>query len=923
MTRHVLRFPRLAAVLAAWAASSAVLARPATGVLEVDLDGDGKPERITAVGTTNRVERRSESSGSWTNAGFGLPEPLRLATPDGADSGVRLLDLDGDGHPDVLSGDASSRAIHLWNAVVRPDLGWTPGWSHRVRSGPPSGPEDPLPPLVGAEVRVEGGDLVVRRANGEKRTPLRPLLAMPMPAPSSPEEALKRFRVRPGFHVELVAAEPLVVDPVAFDWDADGRLWVVEMRDYPLGMDGHGKPGGTVKILEDADHDGRMDRAVEFLSGLPFPSGVMPWSRGALVSAAPDLIYAEDTDGDGRADRREVLLTGFVEGNQQHRFNGFEWGLDGWVYGANGDSGGTVKSLKTGKTVELRGRDFRFRPETGELETVSAQTQFGRRRDDWGNWFGNNNPTWLWHVVLPEHHLRRNPKLAVKRVLEVLANGPEPTRVFPVSAPAERPNQPWSLGHVTSGCSPAPYRDELFGPDFATSVFACEPVHNVVHREVLEPFGSGFRSHRAAGEEASEFLASTDGWFRPVQARTGPDGALYVADMYRFSLEHPEWIPPATLARLDVRAGSDRGRLYRVVPDGTKPRPIPDLRRLDIAGRVAALRSVNGWERDMAQRLLVADPDPAAVPALLRLLTPAEPPKTRLQALAALGLLGGLDAELIRRAFQDPHPAVRAEALRQVEALASRNPELAEEVGALGDDADGQVRLQAAFSLGAWPPEKAEPWLARIAARPDADEWLKVAVQSSLRPDSALFAALRDKAPLPIAAAVRRESAGRTDRAAVVERYRTALSATPAARTTTPAASASDVESGRKVFREVCAACHRLAGEGHEVGPDLGMVASKPTEWLLTAILDPDQAVETRYRAWTATLKSGESLTGLLGAETANNVVLRLPGGQDYPILRSDLERLVPADASFMPTGLETAVTPDAMAALLAWLRAR
>lgn len=905
------------ALLVAWASVLAIHARPAPGILEIDLDGDGTPERITAVGTTNRVERRSSRVASWTNAGFALPEPLRLATPDGADSGVRLLDIDRDGHPDVLAGNATLRAIHLWNAVVRPDLGWTPGWSHRVRSGPPSGPDDALPSLVGAEVRVERGELVVRRGQDEKRIPLRPLLAIPMPAPSSPEEALKRFRVRPGFHVEPVAAEPLVFDPVAFDWGDDGRLWVAEMRDYPLGMDGQGKPGGVVKVLEDTDRDGHLDHAVEFLTGLPFPSSVMPWGRGALVAAAPDLLYAEDTDGDGRADRREVLFTGFVEGNQQHRFNGFEWGLDGWLYGANGDSGGTVKSIRTGKSVELRGRDFRFRPDTGELEAVSAQTQYGRRRDDWGNWFGNNNPTWLWHVVLPEHYLRRNPRLAVKRVLEVLANGPEPTRVYAVSAPAERPNQPWALGHVTSGCSPAPYRDELFGPAFATSVFACEPVHNVVHREVLSPAGSGFRSRRAEGEETSEFLASTDPWFRPVQARTGPDGALYVADMYRFSLEHPEWIPPATLARLDVRAGSDRGRLYRVVPDGTKLRPVPNLRRLDTAGRVAALRSANGWERDMAQRLLVGSPDPASVPALLRLLTPTEPPKTRLQALATLGLLGRLDADVLRNAFKDPHPAVRAEGLRQSEAFAARHPELADDAGRLGDDPDGQVRLQAAFSLGAWSPEKAEPWLARIAARPDADDWLKVAVQSSLRPDSALFAALRDKTPLPAVADLRREPEGQKDRSPVVERYRKALSSD------VPAGTARDPESGRKVFQAVCAPCHRLRGDGHEVGPNLGMVASKPDDWLLEAILDPDRAVETRYRAWTATLKSGESLTGLLGTETANNIVLRLPGGQDYPILRTDLERLVPADGSLMPTGLETAVSPEAMASLLDWLRGR
>ena len=294
------------------------------------------------------------------------------------------------------------------------------------------------------------------------------------------------------------------------------------MRDYPLGLDGHGQPGGVVKVLEDTDADGRLDRAVPFLENIAFPSSLMPWGKGLLIAAAPDVFYAEDTDGDGRADVRKVLLTGFNPGNQQHRINGFEWGLDGWVYAANGDSGGTVQSLATGKSVSISGRDLRFRPDTGELETVSTQTQYGRRRDDWGNWFGNNNPTWLWHVTLPEHYLRRNPELAVKRVQHTLANYPDSTRVFPASSPLVRPNQPWSLNHVTSGCSPTPYRDTLFGPEFATSVFASEPVHNAVHREVLESDRDGFTSHRAKGEEASEFLASTDNWFRPVTTRTGP-----------------------------------------------------------------------------------------------------------------------------------------------------------------------------------------------------------------------------------------------------------------------------------------------------------------------------------------------------------------------------------------------------------------
>src|SRR5262249_49676564 len=157
---------------------------------------------------------------------------------------------------------------------------------------------------------------------------------------------------------------------------------------YPLGMDGKGQPGGVIKCLEDMDGDGRYDKATEFLTGLPNPTGVMPWRKGVLISAAPHIIYAEATDGDGNADVRKILLEGFGEGNPQHRVNGFDYGLDNWIYGANGDSGGTIRSTATGKTVSISGRDFRFRPEDGSFQAEAGQTQFGRHRDDWGNWFG-------------------------------------------------------------------------------------------------------------------------------------------------------------------------------------------------------------------------------------------------------------------------------------------------------------------------------------------------------------------------------------------------------------------------------------------------------------------------------------------------------------------------------------------------------
>lgn len=881
-----------------------------------DFDGDGVKEKLTSRPDANEIRRWNPTSKTWANADYALPGGVWLVDDAGRDAGLRFVDLNGDGFGDILFSNPRRYAIHLWSKDVRLDLGWTRGWSQFVRAGARTGAANEPPSVVGAEVRIENGQLIVTRPAGDgkpatvERRSLKELIAFDMPPPKSPAEALASFRVRPGFQVELVAAEPVVIDPISFEWGADGRLWVVEMRDYPLGLDGKGQPGGVVKILEDTDGDGRYDKAIPFLENIAFPSSVMPWRKGALIAAAPDLFYAEDTDGDGRADVRKVLFTGFTPGNQQHRFNGFEWGLDGWIYAANGDSGGTVKSLATGKVISISGRDVRFRPDTGEIETVSAQTQFGRRRDDWGNWFGNNNPTWLWHVTLPEHYLRRNPRLAVKRVLHMLANYDDSTRVFPASTAMVRPNQPWSLNHVTSGCSPCPYRDDLFGPEFATSVFASEPVHNVVHREVLVRDGAGFTSHRAAGEEQSEFLASTDNWFRPITLKTGPDGALYVADMYRFVLEHPEWISPEMQARLDLRAGADKGRIYRVVPVGKARRPIPNLAAKNTRDLVAAMDSVNGWQRDTAQRLLFERADLSASESLNQLLTMTHAPQVRLQALATLGVLGALAPEIMLATLADPNPAVRCEALRQSEVLAGKSDVVFTAVAASAMDSDAAVRLQTAFSLGAWPPEKIEPTLRQLVARDNADELLRIAIMSSLRPDSALFTQLKKDAPIPKpAAASVALTPSSSDRAQVIAGY------AGVARLT------GDALRGQHQFQTLCVPCHRLRGEGNEVGADLGMVGTKPVDWLITAILDPSQAVEARYRAWKITLKSGDVLDGIISAETANNLVLRLAGGVEHAVLRSDIAAMSPSQQSLMPTGFESALKPQDMADLLRWLR--
>ncbi|MBI5773220.1 MAG: c-type cytochrome, partial [Verrucomicrobia bacterium] len=720
-------------------------ARRDRGVRLRDADNDGVGELLVGNESQNAAFGWSTAEKTWKPLFYGLPNATSIVDGQGRDAGLRFMDLNGDGFDDVIFSNPERFSVHLFVPVEKRSVDWKLGWTQEFRDGKRGDPDEiPMISRGGAEPNngawFHSGAMWVQNEDTAKlpdkvqRLTFDQILANSGPPPKSPAESLAAIRVRPGFKVELVAAEPLVRDPIAFDWGADGKLWVVEMGDYPLGTDGKGTPGGIVRFLEDTDGDGAYDKSTVFLDGVNFPTGVMPWGKGVLVSTAPNIFYAEDTDGDGRADLRKTLFTGFAEGNQQHRVNGFDYGLDNWIYGANGDSGGTVKSLATGKSFDIGGRDFRFRPQDGAFQTQAGRTQYGRHRDDWGNWFGNNNSTWAWHYFLPEQYLARNPHLAVKSARQELANYPDNKRVFPISPAVRRFNWPNAVNTLTSGCGAAPYRDELFGAEFASSLFICEPVNNLVHREILQPDGVTFTSRRAADEAKSEFLASADNWFRPVFAKTGPDGALYLADMYRLVLEHPEWIPKEIAKRTDLRAGHDKGRIYRVYPASAKLRKPVRLDQLNAANLAAALDSPSGWQRDTAQRLLVEQQSKSAALRLEVLAEKNPNPKVRLQALCTLDGLKSLKPEVLVRALADSHPAVREQAVRLSEPLLAGSSPLATAILKLVDDPEVRVRYQLAFSLGEWSDPRVGRALAGIAMKDLGSAHIQTAVMSSAAP---------------------------------------------------------------------------------------------------------------------------------------------------------------------------------------------
>jgi putative membrane-bound dehydrogenase-like protein len=401
------------------------------------------------------------------------------------------------------------------------------------------------------------------------------------------------------------------------------------MYDYPLGLDGKFGPGGRVRVLESSKGDGHFDKATVFLDKIPFPTGITVWHKGLLICAAPDILYAVDLNGDGKADEVKKLFSGFGTENYQGRVNSLEYGLDGWVYGASGLFGGRIKSF-TGKVYALGDRDFRIKPDTGELEPATGRTQQGRPRNDWGDWFGCDNSNLCRHYPLADHYLRRNPNAAPPASGINVNDYPEANRLYPI-----RPLQLFAVGgrgRVTAACGLGIYRDDLLGDEFRGNTFTCEPVSLAVHRLRLSPRGSTF-SGRRGRRAALEFLASLDGWFRPVQVRTGPDGCLWVVDMYRLSSS--------------TRADSSRGcrktrRAGRSQHGPHLPRSSGRMRtanlgasgqaRHDWVGR--ALDSPNRWQRDMVAQMLLWRNDRDAVKPLEKLTTAARP-ETRVQARAS------------------------------------------------------------------------------------------------------------------------------------------------------------------------------------------------------------------------------------------------------------------------------------------------
>jgi putative membrane-bound dehydrogenase-like protein len=967
---------------------------------------------------------------------------------------------------------------------------------------------------------------------------------LPRTPPTPVEQIQPTFAVKQGFHLEVTAAEPLVRDPIEICFDENGHLFVVEMIDYSERR-GETPHLGQIRMLEDADADGRYDRSHVFADDLPWPSAVFCWDGGLFVAATPDIVYLKDTDSDGRADQREIVFTGFASDyapyatnqlNVQAMLNSFRWGLDNRIHGVTSMNGGKVRpaSSPDAPPLNLRGRDFAFDPRSRELSAEAGGGQYGMSFDDAGARFTCSNSDHIRVFMYDTRYAARNPAARLPGALQSIAVDGPSAEVYRRS-----PDEPWRVirtrwrvsgvvpgivegggrpsGYFTSATGLTVYRGDAFPEEFRGDVFIADCGSNLIHRKKVRRDGVAYLAERPIDEQTTEFLTSTDLWFRPVQLANAPDGTLWLIDMYREIIEHPWSLPPTLKKHLDLNAGNDRGRLLRVVPDDFQQRPQPQLGQATTEQLVTVLGHPNAWHRETASRLLYERQDQAsAVPALERLLANPPAPLAHLHALYALVGQGALKPAHAQAALASTDEHVRVHALKLAEQFLS-DPGIdtfnwQQLLIQLTADPSPRVRFQLAFTLGELPPphrldplealidrDLRDPWILsatlsslgegspamfeRLAARWNG-EWttapvdvrsaqsacleqlagvigalateegvstvlnlaqqtthpklalrllqglaegrprsapplpaakiapllaqaLKVAVDSSAtegdrvraitllgqapfsdihrpvldllhpkesttvqlaalatlsrfadpavgpavterwatltprvrsdalslllaRPDRALalLEAVKEDRIRPTEldsnqirflvthreAAVQRlageilTTAPDTERAEVLEFYQPAL------------ALAGVAERGRTIFTERCASCHRLAGEGYNVGPELVSVRNAGRAKMLMNIVDPSQELLPQYVAYEIEIVDGESLLGILTEETAISVNLRQAYGTETRLQRSDIASITSIRKSIMSDGLESGLDHQAMADLFEFI---
>ncbi len=560
------------------------------------------------------------------------------------------------------------------------------------------------------------------------------------PPPLSPAESMKLMEVPEGFRVELVAAEPLIVNVISLAFDERGRIWVAETLEYPNELPKPGEERDRIKIIEDTDGDGRMDRATLFADHLNIPTSLMFADGGVVVAQAPVMLFMKDTDGDDRANVRKVIYDGWGRADTHAVCSNLRPGVDNWIYGTVGYSGAKLKL--SDRTLQFGAGAYRFRasdPDSFEYLTSTGSNTWGLGLDAWGRAFiSKANYDHCVYLSIPNRAFERVRGWhgSGNRVIE------DHRKFHPITEAVRQVD--WH-GMYTSASGSTRYTAEAFPREYWNDRYVCEPTGHLVHRDLIEPEGSGF-----VARDGFNILASKDEWCAPIEAIVGPDGALYVVDWYSYVVRHnPTPIGYKTgpgNAYVSKHRDRKHCRIYRIVHENA-PKPVrPALHKATDAELVRVLSHSNMWWRQTAQRLLIDRRAVDAQDALRKVLAGPGDGYAALHAVWTLEGLAVLRPDDIRGAMRHPRPEVR----RAGATLAPRDDETFGALANLLEDGEPHVRLAALLALGERPTKGIGTKMHEMLLRPAnaCDRWIPLAAISVASHDvTGFLAAVLGSAP--------------------------------------------------------------------------------------------------------------------------------------------------------------------------------
>ncbi len=504
----------------------------------------------------------------------------------------------------------------------------------------------------------------------------------------SPEESLKTIEIQDGYRLELVLAEPVIRDPVSIAFDGNGRMYVAEMRTYMQDIDGKDEltPRSRVSRHESSRRDGRFDKHTVYRNDLLLPRQLLPLDDRVIIGETntDDLFIYRDTNGDGIADQKQDFYrAGPRGGNLEHQPQGLLWSLDNWLYS-------TYNAYR-----------LRWTPKGALKEpTASNGGQWGVAHDDDGTiWWSNAGGergilNFQTHVAYAAFDLPEQQPPGFREVFP-LVGIPDVQGGKIRFRPTDN-----TLNHTTGTCGQTIYRDVRL-PGMQGDVILPEPVGRLIRRIKVEKRDGITYVRNAYDNDKSEFIRSRDPNFRPIYSTTGPDGAIYIVDMYRGIIQEGNWVRPDSYLRPVVQAHGleknfGRGRIWRLTHPSFKPGPQPRMLDEKPAAWVRHLAHPNGWWRDTAQKLLVVRGDRSVLPALTKMARSDGNELARMHALWTIEGLEAVDPPLLTAAFADKSPRVRATAVRVAESYLKDKGEhpLRQQVIALSGDPDARVVIQ-------------------------------------------------------------------------------------------------------------------------------------------------------------------------------------------------------------------------------------